>query len=184
MIGAILKGWNTLIGGVQNVHSRFNSIQTIDLDHALIHDGIVYTQTDIRSMAIGSVVHHLIRVPGTVHPHLYSGIFDVIGSPCTVSLYEDSQVSSIGSICNSRNRNRFSVDSPSVIVSCDPVVTNSGTLLAERLIQGARQSGGISSGTDEWVLCNSTNYLLSIKNDSGVAISAGVKIAWVEKEDI
>jgi len=143
---------------------------TIPVEHHEIHCGDSYVCTHIEDVA-GSASHlFLVEVPllsgsypsqdhKTFHA-VFEGYHESEGE---WNLYEAPTVSTSGNVLTVRNRNRESGNTDFLNVWEGAAVSDNGDFL-EGMHTGAGKGVGGEGRTDEWILKNNTQYLVSFTN--------------------
>lgn len=169
--------------------SLTSTLRTIEIEHALSHDGKAFVCTTVASVASTGHYDILLVNPTSNFPHLRFWDWEATGAPGTIELYEGPFTGvGTGTFCplNVTNRTMSSnLSSLSVYIASSLTLNASlSTLLEDHVLSGAKQSGGTQEGTAmEWILNENTNYLMRINNDSGGAISAGFFMFILQPED-
>jgi len=151
----------------------------IDVAHEQIHLGKHYTYSVYySSVSIGTNKDFLISVPAGKYPHL---VFNISTSGAiTVQLDESPTVSAYGTAKTPLNNNRASTNTSSISLYEAPTVTSTGTQLETYYIgSGNEKRGGQQRSDTEWILNQSTLYLLRVKMlDNNINIS--IELEWYE----
>jgi len=164
---------------LDNIH---NASSSIDVIHAQIHKGNVYTAGHLFvSVASAAIATFLISVPAATYPHMIISVAALGNS--LVQFYEGTTTSSDGTAVTIFNRNRNSANTSGTTLFYTPSVTADGTELAPDYIFGGSKSkaGGGEGGFDsEYVLKPSTKYLVKITNQSGAVENIIISPTWYE----
>ena len=155
-------------------------VVNIDHGHDKIHAGNAYIHSRIDSVANGATLNYLLRGHATTQCHLRLYSYTVADTPCTFTLYEGPTITDAGTAETWQNANRPSSNTPDTLLYSAPTVTGNGTALECILYPdggggGAGPGGGTAglAGADigeEWIFNDSTDYLMSITNNSGGTI--------------
>ena len=185
-----------------NIDGITNSLKTIDYSHHEVHEGNSFTvhfdnttadDDDHRSVIAfttpaGTKLGHLIMTVSASSP---AEVF-ILEGPATVDLGEGTEVTIF-------NRNRNS-DNTSMMLSLeDPAVAGLATTFTEAQIAGAsltggtaiehtvlvggggpKAVGGLSRGTEEWILGAGTTYLFYLQNIGTNANYHTINLDWYE----
>ena len=145
------------------------SIVTTEIDHWMTHMGVKYTSSDTISVASGAVYEFLIK--NTVSTGTHMTLFELHSTQADamIAFYEGSTVADNGTEVTPRNNNRVYPDASEVQVFTNASTTALGTELEHDIITGGKQSGGSGGDVNEWVLSQSTNYIITYTNNSGQA---------------
>lgn len=170
----------------QGKDSKTSATRTVEIDHALIHDGKGFVSSQISSIVNNATYDIIVTNPQSNTSHIIYYEWEATGAPCYISLYEGPfTVENSGTIhtWNNCNRNSSNVTSAGITVAASVTITSSSTLLEQHVIPGAKQTGGsIEGATIEWELKQNTEtqYLYRITNNSAATISAGFFIFNIE----
>jgi hypothetical protein len=158
-----------------------NHLLTIDSLHNRIHSGAFFS-SGASNAALGNNadLDVLIQTPATGTIHL-RGLGE-IGGDGQFYLFEDTTFSAAGTALGASNHNRLSSNVTTVTLTHTPTITGDGTQLASGVILGG--TGGMASGgsvtPQEWLLAQSTNYLVRLTNVSGQAQVAQLTIDFYD----
>ena len=149
---------------------------------------VFHASGKVTGMIDANVDDFLITVPALSFPHfqrmrIFAGRGDM-----DINVYEGATTSADGGAVASQNTNRNSSNTPSLVLTSAPTVTDAGTLVHTSWLPptsaGQGQSGatGLSGETngEEWVLQPSTKYLIRITNNSGATIDYAYEMLWYE----
>lgn len=177
--------WSKIIGDTQLPYVSEHAQYSIDLEHAMIHEGLAYIHSDIHAgMVNGTIFNHYLRVSSGTYPHVRGMSIYVTNAPFELTLYEASSVSAFGTEVSGKNCNRNSSNTPGVLVYHTPTVVVTGTLIDATIAPGGKQSGGLGEGPqEEWDLQTGVDYLLSAKNTSGLTADMSLRLFWYEPSD-
>lgn len=160
---------------------------TLDTEHSLIHAGEMYQLSgQIPSIAAGATayLHGLTPATGQVHFRAASVVVD--GAPVDIAFYEDADITANGSGLTAYNKNRQSTNTPDLQVFSGPTIGGggAGTTLETGFIPtigpGSNHGGLSDLFASEWILDQSTSYLVSITNNNGAAIKVNYNFLWYE----
>jgi len=181
--------WNPITNEFEPVgkDSLTSANRTIEIEHALSHDGRGFICTEVVSMASGATFDVLIVNPTSNFPHLRFWDWETTGAPATIELWEGPFTDVVtGTICPLNVTNRVSSNVTSVTlygVSSVTLNNSLSTRLENHVLTGAKQEGGTQEGTAiEWIFNHDTDYLIRITNDSGGAIRAGLFVFLLQPE--
>ena len=176
---ASLKGQPS--DNVAEVDGVANALVTIDTIHNWIHEGVVYTATELDlTLAADASIELLLRVPAATYVHF--GADAAVGSDASVWFFEDPTSTDDGSAVSRINRNRASANTSSLLVFTGPTLTGDGTKLSEGLIpggSGGNANGGQAVSLMEWIL-NEGDYLVRLTNEDGGASADSIALHWYE----
>lgn len=185
----VIKLWNKYLGRTQNLQADFNMAKIIDAEHSRVHEGVMFSSSDVRSIANNGNLD-LIVVTSNASVHLRAWDFNSMVGPCEIRLYEQPYLnpSSMGTQLPLYNRNRRSSNVASVSLWEAPYINPSsiGTMIDFNLIEQStggpiKTNGGPSESYQEWELATDRNYLLRCTNVSGGA--GGIEFDVVLYED-
>jgi len=164
---------------LDNVH---NASSSLDVVHAQIHKGNVYTAGYLfTAVASAATATFLSSVHAATYRHRIISVAALGNS--LVQFYEGTTTSSDGTALTIFNRNRNSANTSGTTLFYTPSVTADGTELPPDYIFGGSKSkaGGGEGGFDsEYVLKPSTKYLVRITNQSGAAENIIISPTWYE----
>ena len=174
---------------VRKFDAYAHAATTIDELHRLTHDGMVFHASGkVTGMVDANVDDFLIAIPAGTFPHfqrlrLFMGRGDV-----DIVVYEGATASADGSAIARNNTNRNSTNTPGVVLTSAPTITDVGTLVHTSWLtptsagQGQSGSTGIAGETngEEWVLKPNTKYLIRVTNNSGATIDYAYEMLWYE----
>lgn len=183
------KDWPTDIPGfwLPFMDPYSMSLTTIDEEHRLVHDGMVFDCDHEGSVANGASLDLHLKVPAGCYPHLRHLSFAVDDGPCRFYLYEAPTITVDGTELTPANHNRNSTNTAQVQIFHTPTVTAVGTKLHARYVPdmggvGANLTGivGNAQSAQEFVLKPSTSYLLRLTNNTGATITVAGECLWYE----
>lgn len=183
----LLRAYNLFKGGEQNVHASYNCMSTIEIEHALIHDGKGFGLSKKLTVAAGAT--KIITIdPASVEAHLRVFDFNSTLGPCDVDLWEGSVVGvgSEGTAIPGYNKHRNHANTPDLVIKEDGVLTTSGTLLEYALIEAAtggpiKAAGGSAGAPPIETILNTANlYALGFTNNNASSATVGLKMFWLE----
>lgn len=157
--------------------------------HSMVHKessfhATVYTGSlPANKTAYCYVVSKPTAVGSDVEVHMVFGIST--SQPLKVSIYEGNTVNNSGSAVNVYNRNRNSSRTGSLYIRAWVTTGSGGTgsLLYTQWIGSTTKRaeiGGDSRDTEEWILNNSSNYLIGISGSADAEIT--VDFDWYEED--
>lgn len=172
-----LRCWDSIV----------HALTVMDHEHRMIHDGMAFHATHrTASLANGGTLEGLIAVPAGAFPHMTGMLFTFGAGDLDIETFEGTTTSADGTAVNSFNRNRNSTNTPNIVLTHTPTITDDGTKIHDRLVPptGAgvgNQEGVVSPNLgEEWILKPSTKYLVRVTNNSGGAIKVTMEILWYE----
>jgi hypothetical protein len=153
----------------------------------MVHDGMFFHATNrIVGLANGASHDVLTAIPAAVFPHIRADLYTFEDTPVDIKTYEGTTTSADGTVIPVFNRNRNSANTPGLVLTHSPTVTDVGTLIHDRLVPSAgagvgQKHGSISAGFgEEWVFKPSTKYLVRLTNNAGAAIDITYELFWYE----
>jgi hypothetical protein len=170
MYSSIIKAWNTIIGGIQNVHASGNALHTLDEEDAAIHQGESYHIGEKVLLAPGAIVWFSGTTGSRYYVHFNNLSIAATVGPVEVTFYSGSQITSgSGSIGMVHNR-RLDISSLSdTIIRLNPTVTTTGDLV---FISANLATASIAQNTSPqeagffhgFVLNRNSTYLIGLRN--------------------
>lgn len=161
------------------------SVTTIDEQHRLIHEGMVYTCVDRQTSVANGANADWLLITNGAYPHFRKMHVALENADADLYLYEDTEVSGNGTEVTPRNNNRNSTRVSNTQVFSGPTVTDVGDTVLDQLY--IPDTGGFfataAQGEDigeEWILKPNTNYLIRLTNNSGGAITVGLYLSFYE----
>lgn len=162
------------------------AVTTIDEEHRLTHDGMVFYRTyQEADIPDGAVRVSLFRT-GAIPPHFKRLNVTASEGPINITLGENAVVNSLGNQLTVYNTNRTSPILPlSEFYDSTTVFTDLGTPILGALFIPADGNAGVTGSTaalEELVLKPNTDYSISFENDpagSGTA-DVGATFVWYE----
>jgi hypothetical protein len=150
------------IGHPVKLDPVFGYPTTISIEHTKIHEGKRFKSCHIDADLDANESMVISITTSNVPPHLHidieasEGIRSVLAEDVTVG------AGSLGTALTQYNLNRLSSTVPKTTTRHTPAITNSGTILCERLFGGGKKAGASFIGTEELVLKLDTVYTFSI----------------------
>lgn len=130
-----------------------------------MHKGNLFSHISSYVLAVNATIEILFDNPVNNYIHLRVARFTAESAPADILLYENTLVSSNGTLLTIYNKNRAHSNTPNASLSIRPTITNNGTLLDSHMLVGEKQAGGLAPETSvEWILKPSTLYLLKYVN--------------------
>lgn len=145
------------------------SIVTTEIDHWITHMGAAYTASDTLSVGAGVTYEFLVKNTVNTGTHMTDFEFHSTQGDASISFYEGSTVASDGDEITPRNNNRTYSDISNVQVFTNASTTALGLQLEHDIITGGKHSGGRGGDVREWVLAQSTAYIIAYTNNAGQA---------------
>ncbi len=153
------------------------ALTVIDIPHSRVHEGevfkAVFVDADLDSAAVANI---RIVAPNTlVRCHVVFMVQSTLG--LAWELYRDT-THTVGTGITSYNKEQNSSDSATMTVSHTASGGSDGTQIDAGAF-GAKKTGGVDRGDEEWILEQNTVYLLkatSAVNDNKVVLS----VLWYE----
>ena len=160
-------------GGVHTVNELQNSV----------HDGLAFGLSSHSTLTAGSSLI-MLGVTGTRQVHFDGFLCDVSQGQFLVELYESPTVTTLGTLQDSRRRNRINTNTSQMLVYAGGTVSANGTLISDDYIINIGQGNNIVGGTagldDGFVLKPSTTYMIKLTNQAGTTTTYNAKFAWHE----
>ena len=159
----------------------------IDEVHSMGHEGFVYHASGKVAGLVNAGTAEFLLVTGAVEGHFQRMGLTFGRGDIDIHSYEGATASNDGTPITSYCTNRVLANTPTMVMSGSPTVTDDGTLIhtlwATPTTTGTGQSsGGVQRVTqgEEWIMKPNTKYLVRITNNSGVTISYAYDILWYE----
>jgi len=185
-LNTLMRGTNYDLDGAVTpyVDPFHHALTVLDEEHSKIHQSKMFNIGARFTIADAAGVLDLLGVvPAGLFPHFRSMVVSLDGGPFDIDFYEGTTVSALGTELLSYNANRNSAAIASMLVYSGPTVTTPGTLLEPVLAAGTRRTGATGGdGSNEWILKESTNYMIRITNNTGGGSSsrAAANMFWYE----
>jgi len=150
---------------------------TIPIEHHKIHEGDHYVVHEAATVASGTPKKWFISVPATGQFHL---TFECASSKNgTIELSEGPTVSAEGTALTAYNSDRNSSNTSNLVIKKDPTSSAQGNVIDGHVMgtdatNPAGTDGGSVSREQEWLLKNSTTYLItytSLTNANRVSLN-------------
>jgi len=143
------------------------NVLIIEPEHGVIHEGVHFTLDYTKTLAsVGSISTVMLTTPAASedkHIHFVCGIES--DKAVEWKFYEGTSAS-VGSTITAYNNYRDSTNANPVTIVANPVVTTYGTILESHIAGSAStrqsKSGGGVVARNEWVLKDSTSYMIAI----------------------
>ena len=161
------------IAGNSGVDASTETLQNLDYAHHEVHEGNHYFISGYElAAALNDTVEFTVQVPdSTTWPHMIFELFSSTGA--TFEMYEGATGVSGGSSVTPLNNNRNSANTSELTILKNPTVTDSGSLIVDKLVGGERQSGS-ASRENEIILKQNTTYHIVI-----TSLANSNDISWV-----
>ena len=176
-MNVIVKGWNALLGGAENIRSAHNALQFLTQADYAIHAGKGWLHGEKHSaLGAGASASFLIQT-NSVFLRLSDNLVKSTGNPVDIDFYEGVIVSSLGAPTRFLNMDRSNpIDSVALLFS-GPVITTTGTPIDYGLITAGNNQGGTGGELHvPWLLANDKDYLITITNNDNSAVDFEHKI--------
>lgn len=165
------------------VDPESHSVMMIEWEHARIHAGKGFTNTNRFTLNNNATAYHLLVNPAGNEPHIRTLLVSVTGAPVELYWLESPITTANGTATVSANNNRGSLITPQLQLYSGPTVTSEGQFLGFDIMTGSKSVGG--AGTEnaqrEWILKPATNYLIKLVNTGAGNIVYGLKVFWYEE---
>ncbi|MGE4214536.1 MAG: hypothetical protein AB7E42_07145 [Anaerotignaceae bacterium] len=174
----------TLTDGSSNVTIVNDAIESIDIVHAEIHEGMHYTANHFYpAVANNAYVYMHIRTGSTKYSHLTMVVQAEAKS--YVTFYADSTYTTNGTSVTAFNNNLPSINTTASSIYYAPTEVVVGTLIYEDFVPAGSGSKSISAtnvSRNEWILDLDTDYLLRVQNVGGSSVTSDTTITFVYYE--
>ena len=184
---ALLSGKSTITASkaiVPNIDDHSGNLVLIDMEHSKIHDGLGYQLSGEVSIlgAGGSFDFYIKPFSGTgIHWRDYR--VSTNGAPVKIALYENPTIAVTGTQATPMNRNRFSSNVSSALISTEASASAVGSLMDVMRIEELSKTGGELEGlAAEWVMKGSNSYLMRITNEDNSAVKLTHRFFWYEHD--
>lgn len=165
-----------------------NAMTVIQEQHRMVHDGFFFQTSGKQTAWLDATSKRfLIDVPAGAFPHIQSMVLNFGRGDIDFVAYEGATTSDDGTLIPEQNVNRISSNTPDILLYAEPTVTDQGTQLftlwAPPTGTGTGQSANGVSGigqASEWILNQSTKYLIVLTNNSGSTINWSYEFSWYE----
>ncbi len=159
------------------------AVTTIDEEHRLIHDGMVFYRTYFEpDIPDGESRTSLFRT-GAIPPHFKRLTITASEGPVIVDMAEDAVVDTLGTLLDTFNANRVSTNTPlAEFYASDTTFTDTGTPILGNLYIPAQGNNGVAGSTasvEELILKPNTDYSLTFTNDPAGQGTADVNAVFV-----
>lgn len=169
---------------VHNAVDLSDCIKTIDIDHAVIHEGKGFAAFLVQENLANGQKIDIAMVTGQWPIHLKEEKVEISNSFVEIELHEDTARTG-GTLISSAALNRINVKTPGFELYQGATVdfTGSTELLSHIVRAGepnepAQRSRSVVDNTfEEWILKPNSEYAFTIANNSGSSISM-VEIFW------
>lgn len=157
----------------------------VQVEHVVhdLHEGVMfYRDYPNAAMADTDVIEMLISVPAT-EKSIHAVVGGASTGEVTFEFFEGTSTSNDGTVITGFNRHRESGNSPEVVVTHTPTVSDAGTLLQTKYFGAAgvvAQQGDDIRGVNEWILKSNMKYLLRLTAHD--ALKGRLYINWTEEE--
>lgn len=161
------------------VDPRSNSIRNIDEEHALIHDGKLFSfSTVFTSLAAAGTKSTVFNVPAGSYPHL--SFLVVADQPTLVELFTGTTATAGANVVG-KNKNQASTITPGLGVDITATSITDGTAIYQQQVPAIADVGGTLRSNLEWILAPSTKYSLKVTNKhASTASNVSIEITWYE----
>jgi len=170
--------------GSSSVSVINDSIESIDIVHAEIHEGNHFTANHFYSAVANDAYADMHIVTGsTKSVHLIIVIQTEAKS--YVNFYRGFTYSAIGTAVTIYNNNEISTNTTQSHVYYAPTVTATDVLLFQDFTPastGPKPIGGNLSSRNEWILKPSTDYLIRVQNKGGSGVTSDTTITFMYYE--
>ena len=182
-------GGETVAEEMKKFDPYTHAVTVISDPHRLTHDGMVFHSSG-KMTALGiaaSLDFLLVAPPANIPLHLHRVRMTFGAGDVDLVAYEGTTTSAQGTVVSSFNLNRNSVNTPQMVITSAPTVTDVGTEIhfqwAPPTAAGQGQSpqgiGDVEQG-EEWILIPDEQYLFRVTNNSGSIIDVAYELMWFE----
>lgn len=164
-------------------------VTVIETLHRNNHEGWVHHAGDkMDGLLTAGSDELLIKVPAGVYPHVQRLTLSLGRGDVDVEIREGPVVSDDGTLVASLNTNRNSANTAEMLTYHTPTVTTPGALVHTMWVPPTSTGVGLSpqgiitreGAGEEWLLAPSTDYQITITNNSGATISWSWSMLWYE----
>jgi hypothetical protein len=166
------------------------AFKQIDTDHALIHEGQVYSAFYKATITTGATLSFSFKTPADKYVHYRQAFIVPSGDAVTTEIYEGATINVAGTALGAQNRNRTSTSIATAELKHGTTFTANGTLLPgfSGWLPGTTGTGQTRSGTpftgvDEIVLKRDTVYRFVCTNGSSASNVIGFGFRWYEETE-
>ncbi|RKY06848.1 MAG: hypothetical protein DRP56_06705 [Planctomycetota bacterium] len=160
------------------------AVKMIDIVHSEIHEGEYFTVAFAdESVADDGFIRLRFTTGATKYPHF--SFVATMGGDARAKLIENVTISAGGTTVTAINNKRTSSETAEVVVRHTATYTG-GTIIDDFIIPGGtnnRAAGGKTREVEEWLLKQSTEYILEIRNISGVTNPGCLIAGWYEESN-
>ena len=150
-------------------------VTTIGESHRLIHMGRLFDASGLNlAVPAGGVFDVLMQFPAGAVGHLTNVEYQLEDSPVLIEFFEGVTWSAAGTAALVVNKNRMSATTPNAVITENPTITDTGTLLHQRYVPPTVKGGILVPGEDlEWVIGNDRDYLWRVTNNTNGPLIMG-----------
>lgn len=151
------------------VCDEYGALGTTDELGLMAHQGRLFMHSGIHlGLGAGAAYYHLLdNSSSDAHGHLRMAKISAGGGPFWIQLYEDTQVTSLGTAASVVNMNRSSTRTAKMQLFEGTTVSSDGAHIYGDIIPGTQQQGGIAeAGVIEYLLAPGKRYGLNVTNKS------------------
>ena len=174
--------YSKITNGNDNLILENGAAVSIETPSEKIDTGNSYVANNyFASVGNNSFANVHIKAGSSKAPH--AQMFVVSDGKCYISLYRGATYSNSGTTLTILNRNGDSSNTTQSTAYYSPTISNSGALLYQTLLPGAKGSaavGGETMSQSEAILKYSTDYLLKVQNKSGGNSNIAIEIDYYE----
>lgn len=165
-----------------------HAFTVIDQQHRLVHDGMYFTTSGKQTgWTNGTTKSFLISPPAGCFPHIQTMHLNFGRGDIDFVAYEGPTVTGNGSALTINNVNRTSSRTAALNLYAEPTVSDNGTheftLWVPPTAAGTGQTASGIMGVgqaSEWILNESTPWLVVMTNNSGATIDWSYEFSWYE----
>ena len=171
---------------VKNIDPTTNAVIIQDYPHSEIHGGSHYFYMSHHDMPKNTVNDHIIITPDTEKWAHMIFSYNSTGGQVHVEFTELPTFSSIGTLEQSKNRNRNYTDSSTTLIYENPTITAQGNeLFSQKLGADDKKLsiGGDSRGSNEIVLRQNTAYLFRVTELNIDPTIINIEFDWYEHQN-
>lgn len=151
----------------------------IDYTHHEIHEGYMFSYSEVTDVANSANRDLLIITPDNLH-QIHIVIKVETEAEAGIFCYEDTDTLSDGTPVTAFNRNRNSNRLPEADIYHSPTINSNGTLISTYHWGGGKSFGGEERTLNEWVLASNTKYLIRVTNFTVSDNQIAIALVWYE----
>jgi hypothetical protein len=171
-------------GSLGEYDSYTNAALEIPVEHHEIHEGDFYEAGHIQDISTGAFYYIGIKTPSNKVIHYKNEKVVTSADKVTIGLQEDATITG-GTTATVYNHNRLSAKTSSVIIKTGITLSTAGTTISTSYVgggtnQGANRIGADNVGSNEYILKQNTQYVITLANSSSGTNTVFVSPTWYE----